>query len=58
MNQKYSLPSQNNVVGGKPIEFLNMPMKDLKRAAIKQLKAGEPVWFGNDVIARHDFDRS
>ena len=54
MNQKYSLPSQNNVVGGKPIEFLNMPMKYLKRAAIKQLKAGEPVWFGNDVIQQMD----
>ena len=50
MGQKYSLPSQDNVVGGKQIEFLNMPMKFLKQAAIKQLKAGEPVWFGNDVL--------
>ena len=50
MNQKYSLPSQDNVVGGKHIEFLNLPMKYLKQAAIKQLKAGDPVWFGNDVI--------
>ncbi|XIF20618.1 MAG: aminopeptidase [Acetilactobacillus jinshanensis] len=50
MGKKYSMPSQDNVVGGKKIEYLNMPMKYLKQAAIKQLKAGEPVWFGNDVI--------
>ena len=50
MGQKYSLPCEDNVVGGKHIEFLNMPMKYLKQAAIKQLKAGIPVWFGNDVI--------
>lgn len=54
MGEKYSLPSQNNVVGGKQIEFLNMPMKDLKSAVIKQLKAGEPVWFGNDVLQQMD----
>lgn len=50
MGEKYSQPSQDNVVGGKKIEYLNMPMKYLKQAAIKQLKAGEPVWFGNDVV--------
>lgn len=46
----YSLPSQDNVVGGKKITFLNLPMDDLKNAAIAQLKDGESVWFGNDVL--------
>ncbi|GLB46082.1 aminopeptidase [Philodulcilactobacillus myokoensis] len=50
MNQLYSLPSQNNVVGGKGIELLNLPMSTLKKAAIQQLKDGEGVWFGNDVL--------
>ncbi|MBW1604976.1 C1 family peptidase [Lactobacillus sp. Sy-1] len=46
----YSLPSQNNVVGGKPIQFLNLPMEVLKETAISQLKDGMTVWFGNDVV--------
>ncbi|GEP18866.1 C1 family peptidase [Pediococcus argentinicus] len=49
-NQMMSLPSQDNVVGGKKIEFLNVEMKYLKQAAINQLKDGETVWFGNDVL--------
>ncbi|UQS87230.1 C1 family peptidase [Nicoliella spurrieriana] len=49
-NQLYSLPSQNNVVGGKQIQFVNLPMEVLKTAAIKQLQAGKTVWFGNDVV--------
>ncbi|MEJ6399999.1 C1 family peptidase [Nicoliella lavandulae] len=53
-NQLYSLPSQNNVVGGKEIQFLNLPMETLKDAAIKQLKDGETVWFGNDVVQQSE----
>ncbi|KID42507.1 C1 family peptidase [Fructilactobacillus fructivorans] len=55
MDEMYSLPSQNNVEGGMPIEFLNAPMDELKEAAIKQLKDGETVWFGNDVL--HQMNR-
>lgn len=50
----YSLPSQNNVVGGKQIQFLNLPMDVLKKATIAQLKDGETVWFGNDVLEQMD----
>ncbi|WP_276520627.1 C1 family peptidase [Apilactobacillus ozensis] len=49
MNKTYSMSAQNNVVGGTNIEFLNLSMPELKAATIKQLKAGETVWFGNDV---------
>ncbi|WP_283096116.1 C1 family peptidase [Apilactobacillus xinyiensis] len=49
MNKRYSMSAQNNVVGGINIEFLNLTMPELKTAAIEQLKAGETVWFGNDV---------
>ncbi|GAY72521.1 C1 family peptidase [Lentilactobacillus kosonis] len=53
-NRLYSLPSQQNVVGGRQIEFLNVEMDYLKQAAIGQLKAGETVWFGNDVLEQMD----
>jgi len=38
-----------NVVGGRPTEYLNVELEVMKSAAIKQLQAGEPVWFGCDV---------
>lgn len=50
----YSLPSQDNVAGGKQIQFLNLPMAVLKQTAIAQLKDGEAVWFGNDVLEQMD----
>ncbi len=45
-----------NVVGGQPIRYLNLPVSDLKDAAIAQMQAGEPVWFGCDVGKRLDGD--
>lgn len=50
----YSLPFEDNVNGGIPITFLNVPIEYLKDAAIKQLKDGESVWFGNDVLKEMD----
>lgn len=38
-----------NVVGGKPVCHLNLPMDEFKAAIIAQLKAGKVVWFGSDV---------
>ncbi|PWG00541.1 C1 family peptidase [Levilactobacillus bambusae] len=49
-NKLYSLPSQDNVLGGKRIEFFNTDMATLKQTAIDQLKDGESVWFGNDIM--------
>lgn len=53
-NKLYSLPFEDNVKGGIPITFLNEPMEYLRNAAIKQLKDGEGVWFGNDVLKEMD----
>lgn len=53
-NKVFSLPSQDNVVGGKHITFLNLPMEVLKQTTIAQLKNGETVWFGNDVLEQMD----
>ncbi len=47
--QPYHLPSQDTVVGGRPLTFVNVPREDLEKAAIAQIQSGETVWFGNDV---------
>lgn len=39
----------NNVVGGKPILYLNMDMPDFKQLVLKQMQDGQVVWFGSDV---------
>ncbi|MBR2067868.1 MAG: peptidase C1, partial [Solobacterium sp.] len=51
----YSVKHLGNVVNGDKISLLNLPMDELKAATLKQLKAGEPVWFGCD--AGKDGDR-
>ncbi|TPE58088.1 C1 family peptidase [[Mycoplasma] falconis] len=48
-NQVLVSPFSNNVVGGKPLTMLNVTIDDMKKAMIKQLQAGEGVWFGCDV---------
>lgn len=50
----YSLPFEDNVENGTPVEFLNTKIENLKEAAIKQLKAGETFWFGCDVDKQSD----
>jgi len=54
LNQLYSLPDEDNVIGGKPIEFLNVDMGVLTDVAVQQLKSGETIWFGNDVLRQMD----
>lgn len=48
-HQTYTVKFLGNVKEGRPVKYLNLPVEDLKNAAIAQLKAGEPVWFGCDV---------
>lgn len=45
----YTVDRLNNMVGGKPIEYVNVPINDLKEAAIASIKNNEPVFFGSDV---------
>lgn len=44
----YSVQYIGNVAGAVNTRYLNLPMKELKKAVISQLTAGEPVWFGCD----------
>jgi bleomycin hydrolase len=45
----YTVRFLGNVIGGEIIKYLNVEMPVLKKAAVEQIKAGDPVWFGNDV---------
>lgn len=38
-----------NVIGGKPITFLNVKMDVIRQATIDSIKDNNPVWFGCDV---------
>lgn len=52
--QNYINPASDNVVGGRHVGFLNMPMDVLKKTSINQLKDGETVWFANTVTTQSD----
>ncbi|MBR6452338.1 MAG: C1 family peptidase [Lachnospiraceae bacterium] len=46
----YTVQYLGSVRDGKyPVKYLNLPMDDLRKLTIKQLKDGKGVWFGSDV---------
>ena len=47
--RSYTVEMLGNVVGNKPVRYLNVEMDRLKDLAIAQMQAGETVWFGSDV---------
>ena len=47
--RSYTVEMLGNVVGSKPVRYLNVEMDRLKDLAIAQMQAGETVWFGSDV---------
>ncbi len=46
---RFTVKMLGNVKEGDPVCYLNLPIEELKAAAIAQMKDGEPVWFGCDV---------
>lgn len=48
-NKTYTIKYLGNIVEGRIVKHLNLPIEELKKAAVKQLKDGYPVWFGCDV---------
>ena len=44
----YTIAYLGNVIGGKEITHLNLPIERLKELVVSQLKSGEVVWFGSD----------
>ena len=51
--QAYTVRFLGSVHEARPVRYLNLPVEDLKKAAIRQMQDGEPVWFGCDVGQRH-----
>jgi bleomycin hydrolase len=49
IDRLYTVDRLGNVVGGKPIRYVNTTASTMKRLAINVLKTGSPVWFGCDV---------
>jgi bleomycin hydrolase len=47
--KSFTVKFLGNVVGGNVVRYLNLPVKELKRLAIAQLKDKDAVWFGSDV---------
>ena len=44
----YVIDHEESVFGGCPVKALNVPMEELKAAVIRQLEAGDPIWFSCD----------
>ncbi len=53
----YTVGYLGNVIGGREIKYLNLPMADLKALVVKQLLDHELVWFGSDVARYGDRTR-
>ncbi|WP_295728930.1 C1 family peptidase [uncultured Limosilactobacillus sp.] len=53
----YSLPAQDNVIGGIPIQFVNVPFEKLQEVVMKQLDHNETIWVGNDILQQMDRKR-
>ncbi|MDQ0149387.1 C1 family peptidase [Eubacterium multiforme] len=49
-NKIYSLPMENNIIGGRDVLFLNLELDTFKKLLIDQLKEEEPTWFACDVL--------
>ncbi len=52
--RSYGVEYLGNVAEGRPVRYVNLPIAELKNAAIAQLRDGNPVWFGSDVGQRSD----
>ncbi|MDK6666613.1 C1 family peptidase, partial [Lactobacillus crispatus] len=46
----FSVEYLGNVEGGRQVRHLNLKVDEMKDLIIKQLKSGEVVWFGSNVV--------
>jgi bleomycin hydrolase len=52
----YTVDKLGNVWGGRPILYVNTEIENMKAVVVKMIKAGQPVFFGCDVIKFSDKD--
>ena len=55
--QTYTIDFLQNVAGGPPVVYLNVPNKEMKEITQKLLEDGMPVWMGCDVGKEMDRKR-
>lgn len=48
-DKSYTVKYLGNVLGGRKVKYLNLPIVELKKLAISQMKDNQAVWFGSDV---------
>jgi len=53
-SQMLTVDHLGNVVGGRPVAYLNAPADVLKALVVKALQAGSVCWFGCDVAKQFD----
>ncbi len=56
-NKAYTVKYLGNVLGGKKVTHLNLPMERVKELIISQLKDNQIVWFGSDVAYYGDREK-
>lgn len=54
LGKTYTIPGHTNMAGLGNSLYLNLEMDEVKELLIKQLKGGEPVWFGCDCMKLMD----
>lgn len=47
--RSFTVDYLGNVVGGRPVRYLNLELSELKELVLRQLTDCEVVWFGSDV---------
>ena len=55
--QTYTVDCLQNVAGGPPVVYLNIPIEEMKAIAQRLLEEGTPVWMGCDVAPQMDRKR-
>ena len=55
--QTYTVDCLQNVAGGPPVVYLNIPIEEMKDIAQRLLEEGTPVWMGCDVGKQMDRKR-
>lgn len=53
LNKRYQFHYMGNMVGSN-VDYINLPIEELKELTIKQLKDNDPVWFACDAGAYGD----
>lgn len=49
-DKRYTMPDEDNVVGGPSVVWLNLKLEEFKQITLKQLLDGHVTWFACDVL--------